>query len=486
MNKVVRKVNLSGVVVRRKKVWSEKPVIAEHQDSTPAAPVFTYEKPQKKSWRAWPWRKLAGGGGALVAAIVVFFGLKILFATNKIITRNATGSAPALAGSIDPTKLKGEGDGRVNILLMGIGGTGHDGPYLSDTMMIASIDPQTKDVALLSVPRDLWVSIPGYGSAKINAADSYGEAYRYPGGGGALAKNTVSKVLDIPIHYYVRVSFNGFKQGVDSVGGVDINVDKALYDPLFPLGETGRTKTVNISTGLHHMDGNLALDFARSRETTSDFDRAHRQQLVLLALRQKALSIGTLTNPAKLLGLINTAGDNVKTDLQPGEIQKLASIAKDIDQSKVQQKVLDTSPNGFLTDSNIGGGYVELPKSGNWDDIRNFVHSFFADNYIKNENASIEVQNGTKRSGLAGTVAAVLKGYNYNVTKVTTAANQNYPSTILYDCTGGKKPYTIHYLENRFGVKAQKATPPSDGSGTDIKIIVGANYHTSQSTASSP
>src|SRR5664279_3282734 len=144
----------------------------------------------------------------------------------KHIIGKSSGGAPGLLGTVDLTKLKGEGDGRVNILVMGIGGAGHDGPNLSDTMMVMSLDPKTKDVAMLSIPRDLYVKIPGHGSGKINAANAYG--------GPALAEQVVENVIGVPIHYYAVMDFSGFKQAVDAVGGVDINVAAPLYDPEFP------------------------------------------------------------------------------------------------------------------------------------------------------------------------------------------------------------------------------------------------------------
>src|SRR6185369_16536807 len=139
--------------------------------------------------------------------------------------------APALAGVLDVTKLKGEGDGRVNILVLGIGGAGHEAPNLSDTMMVISFDPKTKDAAMLSIPRDLYVKIPatshtGVQYGKINAANVYG--------GPELAARVVSNVIGVPIHYYVLIDFSGFRQAIDAVGGVDINVPTAIYDPDYP------------------------------------------------------------------------------------------------------------------------------------------------------------------------------------------------------------------------------------------------------------
>jgi LCP family protein required for cell wall assembly len=449
-----------------------------------ARPVFEYKRHAKKRWLPGSWRpnkKTLLITAGVVGLLLLFFGVKLLLATNRIITRNNTGGAPALAGTIDPTKLKGEGDGRINILLLGVGGPGHQGAYLSDTMMVISIDPRTHDTAILSIPRDLYVPIPGYGSAKINSADSYGEAEK-SGNGPALAKQTVSKVLGIDIHYYVQVDFQAFKQSVDKVGGVDVTVDQALYDPEYPCPNNEALMCgFSIKAGKQHLDGATALEYVRCRKGNcgDDFGRAARQQQVMVALRSKAISLGTLANPATVLGLIDIIGDHVRTDLQPFEIKKLLSISQEIDASKITHKVLDDTPEGLLMAGDIpGAGSILVPRAGvgNFKAIQQLVHSIFIDNYIKDENAAIEVQNGTTRSGLATQVGTDLKDtYQYNVVSMTTAENQNYPTTVIYDYTDGKKPYTINYLEQRFGVKAQRATAPS-GATADIRIIVGASY----------
>lgn len=457
------------------------PVLSSATSTDAAMPVFNYteRKVGKKNWlKRWNWKKIAIVVGALAAAGVAFMAVMTFLAAGRIITRNNNDGAPALSGKIDPSKLKSEGDGRVNVLLLGIGGAGHEGANLSDTILVASIDPRTKDVAMLGIPRDLYVPIPGYGSTKINAAHAYGEQKK-SGEGPVLAKTVVSNILDLPIHYYVRVDFAGFKQAVDAVGGVDVLVEKAIYDPYYPDDKKpGLTKTFSIKAGLQHMNGETALKYSRSRYTTSDFDRASRQQKVLLALRQKALDLGTLLNPAKVLALINSIGNRLKTDVQAGEIKKLAVLVKEIDSTKIKQKVLDTSPDGVLVFGNIAGaGSIEVPRAGvgNFSEVRALAHSLFVDSYITEENASVEVQNGTTRANLAATVGKMLKGYNYNVTSMTTADKNNYPTTIIYDYSDGKKPYTVSYLEKRFGVKAQKASAPAAGAG-DIRIIVGANY----------
>jgi hypothetical protein len=208
-----------------------------------------------------------------------------------------------------------------------------------------------------------------------------------------------------------------------------------------------------------------------------------------VALRQKALQVSTLTNPVKLSNLIDAIGDHFKTSLQPKEIQKLASIAKDIDTSKITTKVLDTTgPDSLLIDGSgqiDGAGSIELPRAGNFDysDIQDFVKNIFVDHYITSENARIEVQNGSGIAGGAATVVKSLKAAHYNVGDPLNAPN-SYTQTVIYDYTGGKKPYTVNYLERRFGVKAQRATAPApatDANGQtvsppEIRIILGSDY----------
>jgi LCP family protein required for cell wall assembly len=415
-------------------------------------------------------------------------GFKAISAAKNIIAKSH-GGAPGLAGILDPTKLKGEGDGRINILILGIGGEGHEAPNLSDTILVMSIDPKTKDAAMLSVPRDLYVKIPPVPGksltqySKINAANAYG--------GPELAEKVVSNVIGVPIHYYMLVDFSGFKQAVDSVGGIDVNVPKAIYDPEYPCdNERGGYCPFKIAAGTQHMNGTIALRYARSRHSTSDFDRASRQQLIIAALKTKSMQLSTLTNPAKLSGLLDALGGHVKTDMQLNEMQKMATIAKDIDTSKLTNKVLDTAGNdSLLVDGSgriEGAGSIELPRRGNYDytDIQDFVKNIFVDHYITDENARIEVQNGSGLSGVAAQVAKSLKAAHYNVADPTNAA-QLLSKTVIYDYTGGKKPYTINYLQRRFGVTAVRATAPTPSAdpttGTttpapQIRIILGSDY----------
>ncbi len=407
--------------------------------------------------------------------VIGFFGFKAIMASQRIVTKNSTGGAPVLNGDIDPTKLKGEGDGRINILMLGIGGAGHDGGTLSDTIMVASIDPRNKTVAMLSIPRDLYVKIPKNGYSKINSANSYG--------GPDLTKEVVSEVIDLPIHYYVQADFSGFKQAVDAVGGVDVNNETKLVDTSYPCDNNRGFCPFVLPAGQQHLDGKTALKYARCRHGScgNDFGRADRQQELLVALREKALQASTLTNPVKVAKLIDSVGDHVRTDMQPAEIEKLTVLIKDIDTSKAAVKVLSNAPDGLLVDGSTkfsGAGYILIPRAGAFDytEIQELAHSIFIDSYLKEENALVEVSSVS--SVMTQSILKQLKVYNYNAVASTTPA-VGASKTRVIDYTGGKKPYTVQYLERRFRVKAERATresADSQQSQPDVAIIAGSDY----------
>ena len=406
-----------------------------------------------------------------------WFTYKVAAATDKIFTENVSGGAPALKGK----KLGGE-EGRINILLIGIGGPGHDGPNLSDTIQVASIDPKTKQVAMVSLPRDLYVQVPhsSFQKVKINEVHSIGEDEKTRGGGPALLKEEVSDILGVPIHYFIRADFEGFRQAIDSLGGVDINVTERLYDPYFPRGESHGYQIVDIRPGQQHMDGEGALEYARSRETTSDFDRSRRQQEVLVAAKEKALSVQYLTNPTKISQLIDILGDHVKTDLTLAESQRLAEIIRDIPSTGVTQKVIDGSTTGLLYDSvGPGGAFILLPKSGDYSEIREFVSQLFGGSRLRQEQAKIEVLNASGRTGLAKQEGDSLTGFGYNIISVANAP-QVAPTTVIYDFTNGSKSYTLDFLAKRYHAQVIKQ-PAADGT-PDIRVIVGTDFINQQNT----
>lgn len=325
----------------------------------------------------------------VIACFIIGLGLfsKIIISSSELAANfghnnNIFSQLKNLFLSASPAKtLKGEGQDRINILLLGIGGADHPGPYLTDTIILASIKPSTKQVALLSIPRDLSAPINGRGYAKINSAyaigKNTGDAYA-----GELAKQTVSSVTGQDIHYYGLLDFSGFAKIIDALGGVDIEVEKDFYDPLFPTTDF-KTQTVTFSKGLNHFDGHEALTYARSRHGNnnegSDFARAKRQQQVILAIRNQALSLGLFLQPAKIDKLLNILNKSVKTDLEIWEIVKLYQLVKSVDSSNIAATVIEEEPLGPLKSIvGQGGAFLLVDTEPNYANVKKIANNLFA------------------------------------------------------------------------------------------------------------
>lgn len=455
----------------------------QSDDKDSVSSIDTESLQSKKPRRLWLKILVAVVVATVLAGSAAAY--KIHKSLSQVIQKNEGVTAEALkTETIAPEKLKGEGDGRINILLMGVGNTGHAGEQLSDTLIVASYDPQTKDAAMLSIPRDFYVKIDGNGYAKINSANAFGEMYK-EGSGPELTKKTVSQVLGIPIHYYVKVNFTALKQAVDTVGGIDVLVSESLTDPEYPCEHNSSMVCgYSILKGSQHMNGSAALKYVRCRkgDCGDDFGRAKRQQDVLVALREKANKQNLLTNPVKIADMMSIVSQNFSTDLQLWEIERLSSIAKDIDPNLIVSKVLDNETNHLVATSDINGASVVIPAAGigYYKDIQAYVRSIFVDGYIKKEAATIDVQNGTPYNNRTQLVTDILKSYNYNVVTSGPATTKTVRTTQIIDYTGGKKPYTIQYLQKRLGVTATSAAidvnnpPPAE-----VQIIIGADYQSS-------
>lgn len=388
------------------------------------------------------------------------------------------------------TKLKGEDEGRTNILLLGVGDPGHDGETLADTNMVVSIDTKNNKVAMISIPRDTRVYIPGEGYHKINNAHAIGEQKKPPQGID-LAKKTVEETLDIPIHYYVRTNFGGLKQAVDAVGGIDIDVKEALNDPEYPCDKNPwKSCGFKLKAGPTHMDGNTALKYARCRKGNcgDDFGRALRQQEVLRAVQEKALSMQTLSDPKKLTGLIETAADNIKTDMSLTEMQRAYEISKKIEKQNIIDIVFSTKPNGFLKQDPSSSDL--LPVAGNFDEIQRFVAKVFEVGALWSEDTKVVLENGTATVGLAGKlqIKLVNAGVPIQILAIQNAKTKDYTTSQIIDYSNGSKPHTIKYFEDLLGVKATQPVEGQKKTGSqDITIILGSDYAdklTQQGTAS--
>ena len=265
----------------------------------------------------------------------------------------------------------------MNILLLGVGDPGHDGETLADTNMVVSLDTKNNKVAMISVPRDTRVFIPSEGYVKINNAHAIGQA-KTPPKGIELAQKTVEDTLGIPIQYYVRANFSGLKDAVDAVGGIEVDVKEPLNDPEYPCDKNQyKSCGFKISAGPTKMDGSTALKYARCRKGTcgDDFGRAIRQQEVLQAVRTKAVSSETLTDPKKLASLIDAAANNISTNMSLSEIQRAYELSKKVPTENITSIVFSTNPNGFLKQDPSSSDL--LPVGGNFDEIKKFVKEIF-------------------------------------------------------------------------------------------------------------
>lgn len=418
----------------------------------------------------------------LLAAIVIlaaYFAVKFYMTQRNLL--GGGGLAPAICnGEVSLGQLNKEGDSRVNILLLGIGSEG----LLTDTVMIASLDPITDKVDLLSIPRDLWVNIPGNGQQKINAAYEYGQMQSNSKNrqtrnkaGIELVDKTLENVIGVPIHYHAVFDFAAFEQVVDALGGITLNVPEQLYDPT--IAWENAYNPLIAEQGVQQFDGAKALLYAKSRQTSSDFERSERQRLLLIAMKEKALSVGTFSNPARVSSLLDSLSRNVYTDFDSRSIKCLYEQMSEVPSSSIKSLDLVTPPNDLLASASISGLSALAPKAGLFDysQVHKFVRTTFRDSYMTRENISVSIYNATGVDGLADKKAEELKMYGYNVVKVENTKTTNPSSTIIVDLSKGKGKYTRHYLEQRFGMNARMSLPGEYGitapNGPGFVIILG-------------
>jgi len=410
----------------------------------------------------------------LVLGAGSWIGITFYRSVNKITADSGDNGFFSFFDDISKQAIKGQAEGRTNILLLGNGGSNHPGGGLSDTMIVVSVNWQNKKMAMMSVPRDLWVQIPGNGYSKLNGAFAYGNQNpKTTGGGGQVSSQAIGAILGVPIHYYVSVDFEGFTKMIDKVGGVDILVEKDLYDPYFPANNMVDYAPFKITSGLHHLDGTTALKYARSRETTSDFDRSRRQEQVLVAVKEKLLSSETLANPIKITELLNIMGSHVRTNFSINEIRAIWDSLKGIDTENIINKVFDTAPGSPLTATSDERGYIILPKKGvgNYTDLQKIAQNIFSQTTTIDKDFKIEVLNGTTKTGLATQVSQLLQSYGYTISKV---GNSTLPvtQTAIYNCAGASADLTVKDLAEILKATAKTKTSCNN---IDIQIILGQN-----------
>ncbi len=340
------------------------------------------------------------------------------------------------------------------------------GPSRSDTMMLAMFDPARKHVSLLSIPRDLWVNVPGYGENRINTAYFEGQAYGLANGGPGLAALTVEYNFGVPIDYWVTVDFQGFVQIINALGGIDVNVPNEIVDYEYPDSNYG-TFVLTIPAGQQHMDGERALQYARTRHSTSDFDRARRQQQIILAVRDRVLSPQVLP---KLPRLIQACSGAVSTNADSQMVLSLASLAPQLQDVTVDNRVIDENmaPNYVTAD----GAQVLMPD---WQAIRPMVQEMFAARLPQGQplaNTGLRIENATDLAGLAGMTAQFLQSAGATIVSYGDRQGGALQRSQLY--VYADAPQAVAYLRSIYHLQDDQVQRAEGGPpGVALNLVLG-------------
>jgi LCP family protein required for cell wall assembly len=420
----------------------------------------------------------------IIIAVVIILALvggwlayKTLRASGNIFKGN-------ILGLVQSQPLKTDANGRSNILILGTSedDPGHGGAYLTDSMMVVSIDQKNKTASMFSIPRDLYVK---YGMAcnsgyqgKINEFfNCVNEDYSTPEAEQQRLTETQKFIGDIfamDIQYGVHVNNTVIKDAVNAVGGVDVDIQGSegapgILDRNFDWRCSFKCNLVKYDNGVHHLDGEHALYLAMARGdiaptyglANSNFDREKNQQKIIVALKEKAVSTGTLTDLGKVTGLIDSLGNNLRTNFETNEIRTLMQLGSDIPAANIKTISLFGADGSVVTSGNYNGASVVMPSAGIFDysDIRTFLKQKLSTDPVTQEGASIVVLNGSGVSGVAQTEADKLTEAGFIVSGVDNAPDGTYGDVEVYQVGEGMTG-TKARLESAFGVKVKTTEPP--------------------------
>ncbi len=432
---------------------------------------------------------------ALVTSVVAFSfmrsftsGMTILNLPGIAVNGEQSGVQPGAAaasgsGASAITPEPWDGTNRVTILIMGLdyrdwlsGDTPH-----SDTMILLSIDPVNKSASMLSIPRDTWVNIPGFDYGRINEAYFNGAAYKLPGGGPELARQTVEQFIGVPVQYYGVIDFGAFIKFIDEIGGVQVEPDQPVTIENFGGGsqqvlEPGKSYTLS---------GELALAYARERHTSGgDVDRAKRQQEVILSIRRRLLRYEDLPELiAKAPALYQDISAGIITNLSLGDALKLGVLGLQLDINNIKRGVIDY--NMVIQTKSPEGEAILKPIP---DKIRELRDQLFAtagskspiavanpgSTLVKDEAAKVVIWDGSGVAGLADRTAEYLRGQGINVIQVGDAGG--YASATKIEIFNGK-PNTVNYLAQLMGVASANIWNTFDPSqGLDVRVTLGGDW----------
>jgi polyisoprenyl-teichoic acid--peptidoglycan teichoic acid transferase len=405
-------------------------------------------------------------------------------------TVNPSGSNQPIEGAAPveqmggPTPPPWNGANRVTMLIMGLDyrdWQAGEGPPRTDTMILLTVDPIHRTAGILSIPRDLWVNIPGFDYGRINTAYQLGEAYKVPGGGPQLASDTVEELLGVNIDYYAQIDFSAFENFIDEIGGVEVDITEDLK--LDPLGD-GNIK--RIKPGHYTLPGNLALAYVRLRKTEGgDFDRSQRQQQVILSIRNRILEYDMLPLLiSKAPTLYGELSSGVHTNLNLDDAIKLAWLGVQIPEENIKRGAIGADQVAFAQ-SPDGTQQVLKPLT---EKIRTLRDEIFTDTgpasplantmdiaeLVKQENARVSILNGSSISGIAARSSDYLKSQGINVIEAGNAAQYSTTTEITFF---NGKPYTVKFLVDLMGINPFRIRYQNDPTkNADIEIVLGDDW----------
>jgi polyisoprenyl-teichoic acid--peptidoglycan teichoic acid transferase len=363
----------------------------------------------------------------------------------------------------------------INILLLGSDERPDEsGPTRTDTLILLSVNLHDQSIGMLSLPRDLWVPIPNQGlTTKINTAYILGELNNYPGGGPQLAKDTVSSFIGRPVDYFVRVNFDGFREIIDLIGGIDLDVPYTIHDEQYPTADYG-VEIFHLDAGLQHLDGATALKYARTRHTDGDYSRARRQQEIIRAVANKVLNAGMIAQllprtPQFMLALQNS----IQTDIPIATGLDIANEVNGSSLKEIRQLVLDNQYGEETYSSD--GAWILLPDRAK---VRVAVEEFFRSSNGTTATADapgvrVEVLNGTSQPGVAAATAELLQSQGWNVVSVGDADRKDYVQTIVInydtpDATAQRMSTDLQLEPTQAMLRGLDTT-----SSVDLRVVVG-------------
>ena len=398
----------------------------------------------------------------------------------------------------DEEALRGADTGRINILLLGRAGLHYPGKNLTDTVMILSIDLSGKRVALLSLPRDLYVPIGDTNLyTKLNSVYQYGLSTDQ---GIEPLRQTITTVTGLPIHYFFTLDFDGFEKVVDTLGGISVDVPRDLLDTRYP-GKNYSYETFEIKKGWQTLDGATALKYVRERhaDPEGDFGRAKRQQQVIQAIKSKAFSLGTLMNIVTVNRLIETLGDSVKTDMPTEDMARFFELGKSLDTQNITTVVIDAwKKESLLRVSHVDAGgvpaFILVPRVGNWSEIIDRSRDIFDATRIAQRKAAVTTEAPTltlysanRDRSVASDLADYLRELGFaQVTLAPLPSLAISPEESIIEGAGGSsKPYSFDELLKRFSPKIAPL-PFTTERVSDYHLLLGQDLVTSFSQTETP